>query len=352
MDPTALSKVLSGRRRLSALELALIAETTGRSAGELLGSEDAGERVAARAQPRANPAVSEALGRVKDLLGIDALLSDVGIAAPPSVLPLKISGRRMVDQAANLARDIRDVAGIGDAEIPELAEFCERRLGIDVAVEPLPQGLDGLSVARGNYRLALISSSIPATRQRYTLAHEAGHLAAGDADGDTDGITVDEDLYGSRSNKERRANSFAAALIMPENSLRADLGPGGPTEASVSAMLLKYKVSVDALAFRLHNVHLVDEAGRDRVRAMSARKLVLLAGHIAEYQRQLQDVGARRFPAGLLSRTLEAYNSGKVSVRILARLVGIPADVLLDQLRPLPPMTDEQKSDDTPTLVL
>jgi Zn-dependent peptidase ImmA (M78 family) len=258
----------------------------------------------------------------------------------------------MVDQAANLAREVREVAGIGDADIPELAGFCEHRLGIDVAVEPLPQGLDGLSVARGNYRLALISSSIPATRQRYTLAHEVGHLAAGDADGDTDGITVDEDLYDSRSSKERRANSFAAALIMPETSLRADLGSGGPTEASVSAMLLKYKVSMDALAFRLHNVHLVDEAGRDRVRDMSVRKLALLAGHIAEYQRQLQDVGARRFPAGLLSRTLEAYNSGKVSVRILARLVDIPADVLLDQLQPLPPMTDEQKGDDTPALVL
>jgi Zn-dependent peptidase ImmA (M78 family) len=292
--------------------------------------------------------VSEALERVNDLLEIDALLCDVNIAAPPSVLPLTISGRRLVDQAANLARDVRKVAGVGDADIPELAEFCESRLGIDVAVEPLPQGLDGVSVARGDYRLALISSSIPATRQRYTLAHEIGHLAGGD----TDGITIDEDLYGSRSNKERRANSFAAALIMPETSLRAALGPGGPTAGAVGAMLLKYKVSVDALAFRLHNVRLVDEAGRDRVRDMSARKLALLAGHIAEYQRQLQDFGARRFPTGLLSRTLEAYSSGKVSIRILARLVGIPAHVLLDQLRPLPPMTDEQKADDTPTLVL
>src|SRR5436190_1996889 len=110
MDPTALSKVLSGRRRLSALEFALIAEATGLSVGELLGSESAAERIAARAQPKANPAVSEALSRVKDLLEIDVLLCDVGIPAPPSVLPLKISGRRMVDQAAKLARDVREVA--------------------------------------------------------------------------------------------------------------------------------------------------------------------------------------------------------------------------------------------------
>ncbi|WP_250286724.1 ImmA/IrrE family metallo-endopeptidase, partial [Frankia sp. CiP1_Cm_nod2] len=217
MDPTALSKVLSGKRRLSSLELALIAEATGVPVAELLASGEQGStRISARAQPDTSPAVAQALSRVDDLLEIEALLRDLGMSAPPSRFPLEIHQDDPVLQADQLARAVRGLTGAGDADIDDLADFCERELGIDVAVEPLPPGLDGLSISRGNYRLALVSSAVPATRQRYTLAHEIGHIAAGDVQGDTNGITIDEGLYSRRSREETRANSFAAAFLMPE----------------------------------------------------------------------------------------------------------------------------------------
>jgi Zn-dependent peptidase ImmA (M78 family) len=353
MDPTALSKVFSGKRRLSTLELALIAEATGVPVAELLRSDERGDtRISARAQPNTSPAVEQALCRVDDILEIDALLYDLGLPAPPSCFPLEIRQGHEVRQAGELARDVRGLAGAGDADIDDLAAFCEHQLGIDVAVEPLPAGLDGLSVSRGNYRLALVNSAIPATRQRYTLAHEVGHIAAGDTDGDTGGVTIDEDLYGRRSPEETRANSFAAAFLMPESSLRRSLGPGRPTELSAGAMLGQFKVSLDALAFRLHNVGLVNAAGRDRIRRMSTRKLVFMAGHAEEYQRQLQSIGSRRLPTGLLQRAVEAYNSGGLGVRVLARLTRVPEKVLLEQLRPLPPMTEEEMDDADTALVL
>src|SRR5262249_16584422 len=161
-----------------------------------------------------------------------------------------------------------------------------------------------------------------------------------------------EDLYGRRSAQETRANSFAAAFLTPERSLRQSLGPDGPTETSIGAMLARYKVSVDALAFRLHNVNLVTAAGRDRIRQMSARRLVLMTGHAEEYQRQLQRVGARRLPASALVRAQEAYASGGISGRVLSRLTGVPEDVLLQQLQPLPPMTEEEMADTDTELVL
>ncbi|WP_239405960.1 ImmA/IrrE family metallo-endopeptidase [Frankia sp. Cj3] len=353
MDPTALSKVLSGKRRLSTLELALIAEVTGVSVTDLLASDEReAVQVSARAQPDTSPAVVQALRRVDDLLDVDVLLRDLGLPALPNHFPLEIRQDNPVRQADELAREVRGLAGAGDADIEDLADFCEQKLGIDVAVEPLPAGLDGLSVSRGNYRLALVSSAIPATRQRYTLAHEVGHLAAGDTHGDTNGITIDEDLYGRHSREETRANSFAAAFLMPETSLRRSLGHAGPTELSIGAMLGQFRVSLDALAFRLHNVELVNAAGRDRVRQMSARRLVLMTGRAEEYQRQLQSIGARRLPTGLLQRAMKAYNSGGISVRILARLTGVPENVLLKQLQPLPPMTEEEMASTDTELVL
>jgi hypothetical protein len=117
-------------------------------------------------------------------------------------------------------------------------------------------------------------------------------------------------------------------------------------------MLALYKVSVDALAWRLYNVRLVDASGRERIRRMSGRKLALLAGHAGEYQRQLQDQGVRRLPTGLLQRALDAYNRGDIGVRVLARLVKVPADGLVKQLSPLPPVGEGDDQESAPVLVL
>jgi len=349
MDPTALSKVLTGKRRLSSLELGLIAEATSARVDELLAyGERVGSHFAARTQPDKTPAVDEALRRVDDFLETDALLCDLGLSAPASRLPLPVAGRSYLKQADELAMQVRELAGAGDSYIEELASFCEQLLGVDVAVECLPRGLDGLSVACGNYRLALVSSAIPATRQRYTLAHEIAHLAAGD----TENIVIDEDLFGRSGAKEARANAFAAAFLMPESSLRKAMGTAGLVEASIGEMLAHYKVSMDALAWRLYNVKLVDEAGRDRVRQLSTRRLSLLAGHAGEYQRQLQDHGFRRLPTGLLRRAVEAYNRGDIGVRVLARLTQIPPEVLSEQLSPLPPVADKAVRDSDRALVL
>jgi Zn-dependent peptidase ImmA (M78 family)/transcriptional regulator with XRE-family HTH domain len=343
MDPTALSKILTGKRRLSSLELALIADATSVRVDELLNpGRHVGSHLAARTQPDKSPAVDEALRRVDDFLEIDALLCDLGLPAPASCLPLPVSEGTYRDQAIELAKRVRELAGVSDGYIDELASFCENRLGVDVAVECLPPGLDGLAVSRGNYRLALVSSAIPATRQRYTLAHEIGHLAADD----TQDILIDENLFGRSGDQEKRANVFASSFLMPESSLRRAMGPAGLVEASIGEMLANYKVSLDALAYQLHSVRLIDKAGRERVRQLSTRKLSLLAGHAAEYQRQLQDHGQRRLPSGLLQRAIEAYNNGDAGVRVLARLAEVPPEMLLEQLSPLPPVSDTEDDPD------
>ncbi|MBV9869178.1 MAG: ImmA/IrrE family metallo-endopeptidase [Frankiaceae bacterium] len=339
LDPTALSKVLSGKRQISSLELARVAKVIDASvAWLLLGDEALPEyRLAAKARETVdNEGVRRALERVQDFLETEDLLRDLGWTATPKRLPIEdLQPGAPIQQANELAAKVRDLVGEGDEDIEELAQYCEEKLGIDVAIEPLPPGVDGLSIACGNYQLALISSAIPATRQRYTLAHEIGHLAAGDSNE----LTIDETLTG-QSDVEARATAFAAAFLMPESSLRRSLGSVGPTEATIVDMLVRYKVSLDTLATRLYYLELVDATSRERIRGMSARRLALLSGRRHEYFRQLQDHEFRRLPVGLLGRALDAFQQGAIGAAVLSRLTRIPVEAILNQFGPLPAWDD------------
>lgn len=336
LDPTALSKALNGQRHFRTLEIALIAELLAIPVGQLI-SDDLGVdvAVAARAQPSSDhDAVAAALDLVTELLDLDALLTELGYASPawrvspPPPPPGDEIGQSEVRQGAVLAEELR--RRLSDESLPgdldRFAHWIEEKLGVCVHFAPLPSGLDGLSVARRDFRLALVSSTVSATRQRFTLAHELGHLCAGDAEN----VLVDEDVFIDRSPREVRANSFAANFLMPAEQLRERCRAQDVDEDLVSRLTGEYRVSVDALAFRLHNLDIVDGAGRDRVRAMNSRKIALRAG-------RLDDLRARdehRVSGLLLQRTLDAFTDGRISIRPLASLLRAPADELLAEMSP------------------
>ena len=140
-------------------------------------------------------------------------------------------------------------SGPGDADLPtdisQLATDVEDKFNIDVAIEPLDRGLDGLAITRQGYSLIMVSSSIAAHRQRYAIAHELGHLVAGDH-----GDIIDENINFSKSPEEIRANAFAAAFLMPENALRTAFGEQPvPTEQLIADLLARYRVTGSPKSF-------------------------------------------------------------------------------------------------------
>jgi Zn-dependent peptidase ImmA (M78 family)/transcriptional regulator with XRE-family HTH domain len=346
LNPTALSRALAGTRNFKPLELALIAETLGIPVQRLLADgeqDDIGEAsIAARTQPDASPAVEEALARVQQMLELDELLCELGCKSPASLLSVPMVNGSPHEQGERLAMDLRTRLGIGIADLPveisSLATDLEDRMGIDVAIEPLPRGLDGLAVARCNFQLIMVSSSIPATRQRYTIAHELGHLLAGDG-GD---IQVDENIMGGKTPAESRANAFAASFLMPAEALRA--AHGGRSEVTqqfVADLLSRYRVSLDALAFRLHNVGILTVSQREDVRRMSSARISLRQGRAADLQARRE----RRWPSDLLCRAVEAYAKGKISIRPISKLLDIDENLLLEELSP-PQLAASAPADD------
>ncbi len=338
VDATAMSKSFSGKRNFKTLEIARIAEELHVPVSSLLSDVEAAPAVllAARAQPSSNTEVSRAVARADTLVEIDALLTQLGCGGRTAETEIKASdGTTPRQQGKSMARQLRERLGIGSTDLPpkldDFAGWVEDKLGIDVAFEPLAQGLDGLSVSSNSFRLAMVSSGISATRQRFTLAHEVGHLLAGD----TQELRVDENID-SGSDDEKRANSFAAYLLMPPEALREVATRGILGEDAIAELLGRFRVSLESLAFQLKNTGLIDDAELNRIRRMSSSKIALRTGRAAD----LQARNDRRYPELLLDRTLNAYAEGLVSVRLVSRLVEIPVDLIIDDLSPPPRRED------------
>ncbi|NUV69973.1 ImmA/IrrE family metallo-endopeptidase [Streptomyces sp. CAI-121] len=333
ISPSALSRALAGKRNFKSLEIALIADHLGVSVEDLLESETATgseAKIAARAQEGASPAIRTAIDRADLLLRHDRLLTDLGAPADGGFMDVAIPDGAPHEQGEGLARALRDRMGLGfddlPAELDAFAALLEQKLGVNVAFESFQEGLDGLCVSRDAFRLILVSSRVAATRQRYTLAHELGHLVAGDSQD----IKVDENVWGVRTPMETRANAFAAAFLMPAETLRETVREEGINDASVAKLLGRLRVSLDALSFRLHNIGAVNAEGRDRIRAMSSNAIYLRAGRASD----LQARNDRRVPMPLLSRSMKSFVHGDIGVRPLADLVGMDPGELLEELSP------------------
>jgi Zn-dependent peptidase ImmA (M78 family)/transcriptional regulator with XRE-family HTH domain len=333
LDPPTLSKALSGKRGFKPLELALISEELGIPVQQLLAdhTEDAEhESVLARVQPNSSPVAEKALARVRQMLELNELLSDLGFKPLPPHKARRQRRGQPYQQGELLAHQLRSQTGLGDADLPtdvgQLAADIEDKFNIDVAIEPLEPGLDGLAITRQGYSLIMASSSIAAHRQRYTIAHELGHLMAGDH-----GDVIDENINYSKTPEESRANTFAAAFLMPANALHTAFGDqSAPTEQLIADLLARYRVSLDALAFRLHNLGIINAIERDAVRRMSSARIALRQGRANDLQARHD----RRWPEGLLRRAVEAYVKGQISIRPIAQLINVDPDALLGELAP------------------
>lgn len=97
----------------------------------------------------------------------------------------------------------------------------------------------------------------PLVRQRFTIAHELGHMAMAHV---VPGEKAHRDTTGSytmdkRQPKEVEANRFAAQILMPAEVVRLMRRMAGGSNVA-STMASEFKVSEAAMNFRLNNLGL------------------------------------------------------------------------------------------------
>lgn len=106
---------------------------------------------------------------------------------------------------------------------------------------------DGLSEVVKDIPLIVLLNNIDGERQRFTIAHELGHLVLN---------IKDENL-----NEEKMCNKFASSLLMPKEAVINEFGISRNNISfyELRAFKREYKVSMAATVYRLKELNIISE---------------------------------------------------------------------------------------------
>ncbi len=330
LDPTKLSKSLSGSRRFTSLEYAEIAQRCGVSVDWILTGVEPVMATAARAS--VGSTAERAVVKAGRLVELRESATRLGYPQDWRPVPVRWSGSQPRDQGADLAAEASArLASLGlDVVTLDLASVIEHGFGVDVCLTELGEGFDGLAASTLEAKLIVAAVTPVAYRQRFTLAHELGHLLAGD----DQGVHADADIFSRESQRglsEVRANAFAANFLMPEHLLRGAVGSGFG-EREFARLSVRMLVSPSALAICLERLRLIDKMASAVFRGMSAKSAARLVEEPMSIGTATAYSTEPRHP-GLLARDLfTAYVEDKTTLRPYANLLGVDSDKLRDDL--------------------
>lgn len=142
-----------------------------------------------------------------------------------------------------VAESLRSYWGLGQLPIPNLLNLLESKGVMVFALSSDYDGTDGFSFWDGGRPYILYNPTKTAERSRFDLAHELGHLI----------LHRDKPVAILRKDKERDANQFASAFLMPLKGLLSRC----PREITLQTLIAHkqyWNVSVAALNYRLHKI--------------------------------------------------------------------------------------------------
>lgn len=149
-------------------------------------------------------------------------------------------------QIEAVANSIRDIWKLGRNPIPELVDVLENN-GIRVfMVDNADLKFDGLAGKAQGMPVIVVGKDWPGDRQRFTLAHELGHL-------------VLENINLGNLNEEKACDHFAGAFLMPDEAVLKEFGNSRKKIELRELMYTKheYGVSMMCVSYRLRNLGVI-----------------------------------------------------------------------------------------------
>lgn len=206
------------------------------------------------------------------------------------------------------AEAVRRQWGLGELSISNMVHLLESK-GVRVfslAVDA--RQVDAFSMWKGEHAFIFLNTNKTAERSRFDAAHELGHLVL-----HKHGVPQGFDA-------EREADAFAAAFLMPHGSVNA-YAPRFPNYSALVTAKAQWKVSVGALAYRMHELGL-----------MSDWQLRSVNIEISQYGREFEPNECPRETSLILPKILgELYAEGITCAQI-ARELTIPVSELEELL--------------------
>jgi Zn-dependent peptidase ImmA (M78 family) len=167
-----------------------------------------------------------------------------------------MANRRITQRAEEL------LSTSGATVLPIAVEKLAEQVGAVIRRGPLPADLSGFLVQGGGRKLIGVNSLHAKQRQRFTIAHEIGHLVLHDFQNHVDrGVAVyhrDHRSSSAEAVAEIEANQFAAELLMPKRMIDATVPKFFDLldEQQIKKIADRFQVSSQALTFRLINLGL------------------------------------------------------------------------------------------------
>jgi Zn-dependent peptidase ImmA (M78 family) len=205
-----------------------------------------------------------------------------------------------------------------------LEDAIRERLRVLLLYVDAPHGISGAAFRLPEFNAILINRKEPAGRRNFDLAHELFHLLTWET---IRPAHTEAGMLNAKGRSEQLANCFASALLMPEAPLRAwwdtvTERPGGDDRKRWNQRLneraLTLRVSTPALQWRLVQIGLLAREHVDN-------DLDWFADHEMELP--------RRFGADFLRSLARGLDTGRVSVRRAAAILGLTVDELADLFR-------------------
>lgn len=169
--------------------------------------------------------------------------------AAPQPLPDQVSSLEEIDAVADL---VRQEWQLGLNPITDLIDTLELN-GILVIVTAVDENakFDGLQTSISGKPVIVVSANWPGDRQRFTLAHELGHLLL-------------HHRLSDNLEEEKACNRFASAFLIPASSMFKQLGTKRHKLEPQELYLLKheYGLSMQGCLYHAANLSIISERVR------------------------------------------------------------------------------------------
>ena len=159
-------------------------------------------------------------------------------------------------EADRAASNLRNDWGLGLNPIPDMAELMEDR-GIKIFFCALADGMDGMTAdvrreSLPDAHVIVIDQDVSRDRQRFTIAHEMGHMVLDISPG---------------MDRELAVHRFAGAFLMPEEALWSSIGRhrSNIDWRELLGLKLAFGMSIQAITHRCRAVGIISEALRRRL---------------------------------------------------------------------------------------
>lgn len=157
------------------------------------------------------------------------------------------------------------LAESGVTELPVPVERIARAYGAQITYEPFKGEISGMLYRSSDTTVIGVNSSHAPTRQRFTVAHEIGHLIMHKGER----VIIDRFVRvnwrdGESNPEEIQANQFAAGMLMPRTLVHQEIERalsryGELTPQDLVGLLAKrFEASAAAMQYRLINLEILD----------------------------------------------------------------------------------------------